>query len=395
MKKLLLILLLFPLKIHAYDFELDGCGYKVISMTERTVELVILNEREMTGEFVVPETIMFSGLEYKVTSIGLSAFAGSKLNKITVSNNILEIEGGAFQSCKNLTEFIWPESVEIIKRATFYDCSNLRKVVLPPTLKAIEGPSSSGHGAFENCISLEEIELPNNLQELGGQTFAYCHSLKTIDWPNSLTIIPNKVFYHCGLISIGIPDSIVMIGNEAFSGCSRLAEVTISDSSKITRFGYHVFYDTAIAHINMPINLRIIDKAWYESDYWPFSSELKSISLPNVINTMNNGCYRNYELEKVYSRNRNPEAISENAFHINTLLNGVLYVPEGMVDVYKNLDGWKLFRNIQEYSPTGIEIISNDAQDSSILYDLSGKRVSEGYVIPGLYIKNKRKVLIK
>lgn len=237
--------------------------------------------------------------------------------------------------------------------------------------------------------------MPHSLREISTATF-YSSGLNSIDIPDSIISIGNKAFSDCsGLTSATIPNSVRKIGDQAFSGCSSLVEVIIPDSSEITKFGYRVFSGTAIAHINMPINLLAIEKAWYDSDYWTFSSKLKSISLPNVINTMNNGCYRNYELEKVYSRNRNPEAISENAFHINTLLNGVLYVPEGMVDVYKNLDGWKLFNNIQEYNPTGIEIINNDVRDRSILYDLSGKRVSENYVSPGLYIKNKRKIILK
>lgn len=424
MKKLLLILLLLPLELHAYDFEFEGCGYKVLSMTERTVELESYLDRELTGDFIVPENIMYADMEFKVTKIGKGAFRYSKLNSITVLNGISEIGPYAFEGCKNLSEFIWPESAETINESTFYDCINLKSVILPSTLKAIKGniffnvSGIGSKGAFEHCISLHDIKLPEGLQELDGSTFAYCGSLKSIDLPHSLREISTATFYSSGLNSIDIPDSIISIGNkafydcsgltsatipnsvreigdEAFSGCSSLVEVIIPDSSEITKFGYRVFDGTAIAHINMPINLLAIEKAWYDSDYWTFSSKLKSISLPNVINTMNNGCYRNYELEKVYSRNRNPEAISENAFHINTLLNGVLYVPEGMDDIYKSLDGWKLFRNIQEYSPTDIDIISNDTQDSSILYDLSGKRVSENYVSPGLYIKNKRKIILK
>ena len=77
-----------------------------------------------------------------LTSIGEGAFRGNKIEKITISDGIIEIDWFAFADCKSLAEIYIPSSV-----------------------------TSIGYGAFENCSSFLVIKC-----EKGSYAEAYARS---------------------------------------------------------------------------------------------------------------------------------------------------------------------------------------------------------------------------
>ena len=74
-------------------------------------------------------------------------------------------------------------------------------------------------------------------------------------------------------------------------------------------------------------------------------------------------------------------------------MNATLYVPEGTSGEYKATDGWMDFDNIEDGMPSGIQSAPISQPSSSVLYDLSGRKL-EQKPSKGIYIQN-RKVLSK
>lgn len=68
-----IVVLLFSITAKAYDFEVDGIYYDILSSEDLTVEVVSGNNG-YTGDIIIPSTVTFDGNEYRVTSIGESAF---------------------------------------------------------------------------------------------------------------------------------------------------------------------------------------------------------------------------------------------------------------------------------------------------------------------------------
>ena len=86
--------------------------------------------------------------------------------------------------------------------------------------------TSIGYGAFEYCLSLTSITIPNSVTSIGELAFYDCSSLTSITIPNSVTSIGAQAFRYCSSItSITIPNSVTSIGNYAFGGCSSLTSV--------------------------------------------------------------------------------------------------------------------------------------------------------------------------
>ena len=66
-----------------------------------------------------------------------------------------------------------------------------------------------GEGAFYNCVSLTELELPENLFVIGDYAFLSCSGLTTVDFSEHLFSIGRGAFYGAeNLTAIAAPGSL-------------------------------------------------------------------------------------------------------------------------------------------------------------------------------------------
>ena len=111
-----LVLLLFCVaggRTMAWDCNVYGIFYN-LNKTEMTAEVTYAPSSNPVGYYgiiVIPETFIYSGSTYKVTSIGSSAFKGCTIGGITIPNSVTSIGNDAFYKCTGLTSITIPNSV--------------------------------------------------------------------------------------------------------------------------------------------------------------------------------------------------------------------------------------------------------------------------------------------
>ena len=281
---------------------------------------------ELITDLVIPDS---------VTSIGDYAFFDcSKLTNITIPNGVTSIGYAAFSGCSGLESITLPfigarlngdEKAHfgyIFGASYFSDNSEC----VPSSLKTViisngSGVTSIGYAAFKGCSGLTNITIPDGITSIGGGAFSGCSSLTSVTIPDSVTSIGSWAFENCSkleniyitdiaawcnisgigtLMSYGssnkklylnnelitdlvIPDSVISIGDYAFSGCSGLTNVTISDS--VTSIGEYAFYNC-----NGFENIYITDiAAWCKisglSNLMSYGSSSKKLYLNNELMT--------------------------------------------------------------------------------------------------------------
>ena len=146
----LILSVFFSISSSAYDVEVDGIYYNLIS--KGNVAEVTYGDNKYEGDITIPSSINVNEVEYSVTIIGDEAFYGcSGLTSITIPNSVTSIGSDAFSYCSGLTSVTIPNSVTSIGDKTFYNCSGLTSITIPNSVISI------WEEAFANCSNLENL----------------------------------------------------------------------------------------------------------------------------------------------------------------------------------------------------------------------------------------------
>ena len=131
--------------------------------------------------------------------------------------SVVSIGAFAFHNCITVENINMPDSVTTIDDYSFACCKALKNIVIPDSVTRI------GKSAFSCCEKLESVHLPNGLTEISDYSFTCCFNLKKIKLPKNLISIGEEAFPYC--TNIENIDSLMYlqnIGKNAFQGCNKL-----------------------------------------------------------------------------------------------------------------------------------------------------------------------------
>lgn len=273
------------------------------------------------AEVVVPEKVYDGETAYIVDAL-YNTFHNSTITKVTLPKDSIIIDG-AFENCSNLREVINSQYIkECLNPAFehsnlttidlsgckfvhgFYDCKNLESVILK-VCKTIKKES------FINCPKLKSLGETSSVTEIGAGAFSGCSSLQSIDLSNCITFgsgwtAYGGIFNGCAsLKSVILPKTLTEIPEGLFSGCSAL---TSFDFSNITSIGSSAFAGTGLTNVVLPATITSIgNNAFNDID----SVTINATKVPSLGSSFGQ--------------------------------NAVVLVPEEAVNAYKAADVWKDF----------------------------------------------------
>ena len=162
-------------------------------------------------------------------SIGRSCFKGcTRLDTVELPDQLSCIEADCFAGCTSLVAVDIPNQVTSIEYGAFYK-TGLIEITLPESITEIEDAmiyerevdedgrwhmtSGLGKGAFQDCTSLQTVNLPETLYFVGTDAFRGCTSLRNIDLPDSIEEIGDRAFENTGIQSITYPYELAVLGD--------------------------------------------------------------------------------------------------------------------------------------------------------------------------------------
>ena len=326
-----------------------------------------------------------------LTTIGNSAFYNTAITEVSLPESLTSIGSSVFGNCKLLETANIPSTITTVPSYTFYNCTKLANITLHDGITSIDynafsgceslvltalptALTSIGQYAFQNTKAINvSLTLPETVTTIGYEAFSgsgitgfvitkpvknfnnyifyNCTSLTSVSLPKTMMVLPEGTFqYTTSLKAITLPDSLKEIGHNAFYG-SGLESIILP--LKVQTIGYQAFYDTQLSEIKVPKNVSSVG-----SQFAANCKQLKTAWLGRKQDYTNNnyfdyfaGC-DNLELLRICAGT--PPAISSSSSwyagaYTGYRTNCVLEVPEGQVDIYKETDTWKEFKEIRAF----------------------------------------------
>lgn len=146
------------------------------------VEIQGYNGFEIGERLVIPTKIKGR----VVVGIGENAFKNMDFREVVLPRYTKYIERSAFDNCKSLEQIELPETLQILHPCCFIG-TDIKEIVFPENLKEI------GYMSFYSCKQLKKVILNEKIESIGSNAFEYS-SLSKIVIPQSVEIIEGDVF---------------------------------------------------------------------------------------------------------------------------------------------------------------------------------------------------------
>ena len=111
---------------------------------------------------------------------------------------------------------------------------------------------------FSMLVTITEVVIPDSVRIIGEDAFLGCETIKSVRMGSGIEEIGDAAFYACvALTEVTVPGNATRIGDMAFYGCSALERITLLEGVK--RIEYRAFSEcAALISVNIPGSVEYI-----------------------------------------------------------------------------------------------------------------------------------------
>ena len=243
-------------------------------------------------------TLSYDETYYIVSGIGTCTDIEIVIPSIYMGKPVMSIGYQAFEKCISITNVAIPNSITFIDSWAFCYCTSLTSIEIPSSVTNI------GFSAFRTCTNLTNIivdkrneaymSINGNLYTKNGKILVqYAIGKKDTEFviPNSVTNIDSWALYYCSnLTSVTYEEDsqLTSIGERAFGDCPKLTSIEIPQSvTSISRYAFYMCRNLTSVSFEVNCQLTSIgDKAFY------YCGNLTNIVIPSTVTRIGYEAFR-------------------------------------------------------------------------------------------------------
>ncbi len=265
-----------------------------------------------------------------------------------------------------LVHYATIDDINSLPRNIFENCENLKKMHLPNYMH------STGYGSFANS-GLTEIPLTASIDTISNWSFEGTYATH-ITFPNSVKYIGAGAFYHSRLEEIHLPNSLSYLGSSAFSFSIHLKSINIPE--KIDSIYKETFRGCdSLSTIYIPKNIKYIGDGAFKIDYGKRVN--RTIHVYGCPDLEGSPFCSSSSHTNIYFYSATPCKLK------NVYLNEELYIPIDAKDAYLSNPEWKKLEKRLHYFDATVGVATPSTPGKAHECDI--------YSINGQRLKNKQK----
>ena len=203
------------------------------------------------GGFYYHNSLKNVTIPNSVEYVGVYAFAGNTVMEYVELKGVRVIAEAAFMYATALEEVATTDVIQSVGKNAFggsgiryFDMHNVEyfgeqaflgtDVYVPNSGNLrLTAAIEIGAGAFYNCKNIKKVTLENAVS-IGNMAFGSekVSTITEVSLGNKLVSMGETVFYNAPISYISLPETLQEIGAPAFTGCSSLSRILVSDKNK-------------------------------------------------------------------------------------------------------------------------------------------------------------------
>ena len=236
----------------------------------------------------------------KSEQVGDKTFWGCKnLAEVTLENEVKSIGKNAFLNCTSLTEITIPSSVKTVGESAFSGNTKLESVVLEDGVEEIGGYAFNGDSSLKSVkfsttltrlgdyafygTAIESVDLPS-AEQMGRSVFGRCKNLKEVAFRSGVKQIGDLCLFESPNVeTVTLEPGVEVIGASAFADLTKVKEFSIPNT--VVMIGKEAFRLCPFGNVELPNGIKYIGgnpfgtTPWYKAKrdaIWDLVNHAKS-----------------------------------------------------------------------------------------------------------------------
>lgn len=266
------------LKKNGYSVTTIALGKYVSVVDGKTILTIPDNEPEGDKDVVT------SNIENSTKLSTAEKNALKSATNLVVVGEVTETDWGGLQHVAATTFDLTNAKIG----STFTLANSLRENVQNLTMPNDAGYTSIPADFAYNALALQSVTFPNTsgqsspITSIGQNAFFGCTNLANVSLPDNLTTIGESAFSRSGLTALVLPSTLTTVGTDAFFQCEQLENVEMKQLSGSCTFGNRAFGSCfQLKHITLSEGVTAISTQMFDK-----CSMLESIRIPSSCKTI-------------------------------------------------------------------------------------------------------------